>query len=426
MGEEPSPACDKDRAWSATTKRSVIWVLLLVLAVLVYQFRGVIPQLVVAGVLAFILDPLVRFLQRRLHMGRTPATALVFIVLVLLGLGSLAAPVTAVPMVQRAVRSIQVDFNQIVTEIGRFLGRPLEIGDYTLDLSEVYAQLSAMLSRFATSVAEGTLDVVLGLASGAVQLIFVLIAAFYLVKDAARLVSALDEFAPPGYEEDFVRLRKRITDAWSAFLRSQLLLVIAVAAITTIATAALGLPYPIVLGLLAGLLEVVPGIGPILAAVPSVLLALIVGSSYLPLSHFWTAVLVAGVYILIQQVENNLLVPRIMARGLDLHPLPVLVAIVIGGNVAGILGILLAPPALATLRVIGRYIFYRLYDRDPWAVPPAATTEIDRDTGWRVIERAGAWLRNGSQRGGEGQTEAEQQPSEAETLSSSGAQDTED
>ena len=394
MADIRDPVSHPARPWGSTTKRGVVWFLLVVFALLVYQFRAVIPQLVIAGALAFILEPAVRFLQRRLRMARTGATAVVFVVVVLAGLGVLAAPVTAVPAVQRAVRSVQLDFNRIVAEIGSFLGRPLQIGDYTIDLSAFYGQLSSMLSRFATSVAEGTLDIVLGIASGAVQLVFILIAAFYLLKDTHRLVESVDRLAPPGYRDDFIRLRRQITDAWSAFLRGQLLLGVVIAVITTIICTAVGLPYPVVLGLLAGLLEVVPHIGPILAAVPSVLLALFVGSSYLPLSPFWTAVLVAGLYILMQQVENNFLVPRIMARSLDLHPLTVLIALLIGGNVAGVVGIVLAPPVLATLRVIGRYVFYRLYDRDPFA-EPSLTVATDGAARARrgLMAWVGAWLR---------------------------------
>ena len=350
-----------------------MWALLVVFLLLLYVFRGVLPQMILAVALAFIVEPAVRFLQRLLRLARAPATLVVFVVLVLAGAALLAAPVTAVPAVQRAVRSFEFDFNRVISELGKFLGRPLEIGEYTLDLSAFYAQLSTMLSRFATTVAEGTLDVVFGIASGALQVLFILIAAFYLVKDSRRLVDGLDSLAPPGYHDDFVQLRRQITDAWSAFMRGQLLLAVVVAVITTIVCAAVGLPYAVLLGLLAGILEVIPHIGPFLAAIPAVLLALFVGSSWLPLRPFWLALVVAGLYILIQQIENNLLVPRILGRSLDLHPLMVLVAAVIGGNVAGVLGILLAPPVLATLRVIGQYVFHRLYDRDPF--PETAGSE---------------------------------------------------
>jgi hypothetical protein len=110
----------------------------------------------------------------------------------------------------------------------------------------------------------------------------------------------------------------------------------------------------------------VPNIGPYIAAIPAVLLALIRGSAFIPLRNFWFAVLVAGVYFVLQLVENNLLVPRILGRSLKVHPLAVMIGILAGGQLAGILGILLAAPTLATFKVLGSYVLNRLYDRDPF------------------------------------------------------------
>ena len=355
--------------WSTSTKRTIVVVILVLIALILYRFRVVIPPLVIAFLLAFILDPIADFLGDRLHFSRGLATVLVFLILILAMLGAMVAPVTAVPSIQRAVRSVQIDIIRIIADIGAFFEQPVEIGGHSLDLSKVYEELSAMLSRFVSSVAQGTLDIAFSIASGAFWLIFILMAAFYLVKDADRIVEQLDSLAPPGYRDDFARLRQQITEVWSAFLRGQLLLGLALATITTIACLAVGLPYAGALGLLAGVMEFVPSLGPIIAMIPAVLLALFQGSAFLPLSNFWFAVLVAGLYIVIQQIEGNLLLPRILGRSLNLHPLLVLIAIIVGGSLAGILGMLLAAPVLATLRVVGHYIFCRLYDRDPFAEP---------------------------------------------------------
>lgn len=355
--------------WGAATKRIVIVSILILLALILYRFRIVIPPLMIALLLAFILDPIADFLTDRARLSRGVATALVFIVLIVAGLGVMAAPVTAVPSIQRAVLSAQIDFTRIITDTGAFFERPLEIRGYSLDLSSVYEELSAMLSRFVGSVAQGTLDLAFSIASGAFWLVFILMAAFYLVKDADRIIEQLDILAPPGYRDDFVRLRRQITVAWNAFLRGQLLLGSALAGITTIACLVIGLPYAWLMGLLAGVMEFVPNIGPIIAMVPAVLVALFQGSSFLPMSNFWFAVLVAGLYIVIQQIEGNLLLPRILGRSLNLHPLLVLIGIIVGGSMAGILGMLLAAPVLATLRIVGRYVFCRLYDHDPFVEP---------------------------------------------------------
>ncbi|MDY6877902.1 MAG: AI-2E family transporter [Chloroflexota bacterium] len=355
--------------WSTATKRIVVVIIFVLLALVLYRFRIVIPPLVIALLLAFILDPLVDFITARLHISRGVTTALVFFVLIVIGLGVMAAPVTAVPSVQRAVRSVQIDVIRIIADIGAFFERPLQIGEYSLDLSSVYEELSALLSRFVGSVAQGTLDVAFSIASGAFWLIFILMAAFYMVKDADRITEQLDNLAPPDYRNDFVRLRLQITEGWNAFLRGQLLLGLVLAIITTVVCLAVGLPYAAVLGLLAGVTEFVPNIGPFIAAIPAVLLALFQGSSFLPMGNFWFAVLVTVLYIVIQQVEGNLLLPRILGRSLNLHPLLVLIGIIVGGSLGGILGMLLAAPVLATLRILARYVFYRLYDRDPFAEP---------------------------------------------------------
>ena len=357
------------RRWSTSTKRTVTLVVLLLLALVIYRFRDVLPPLMIAFLMAFILDPIVDFLSDRLRLSRGLATTLVFLVLVLVMVGVVAAPVSVVPSIPRVVRATQSDVIRIITDIGAFFERPVEIWGYSLDLSELYRDLSTMLRSFVTSVAQGTLDVVVDIASGAFWLIVILIAAYYLTKDGDRIVEQLEDMAPPGYRDDFVRLRQRITDVWNAFLRGQLLLGVALATITTVVCTAVGLPYAVGMGLIAGVMEFVPNLGPIIALVPAVLVALFQGSSFLPLSNFWFAVLVTGLYLVIQQIEGNLLVPRILGRSLNLHPLVVLIGIIVGGNLAGILGMLLAAPVLATLRVVSRYVFYRLYDRDPFAEP---------------------------------------------------------
>jgi predicted PurR-regulated permease PerM len=225
-------------------------------------------------------------------------------------------------------------------------------------------------------IAQGTLDLVFGIASGAFWVIFVIIVAFYFVRDAYRIAAQIESLAPPGYRDDVIRLRQEIAQMWNAFLRGQLVLGSAMALATAVVDTAIGLPYAWALGLFAGVMELVPNIGPYIAAIPAVLVALIQGSSFIPLGNFWFAVLVAGLYFLLQLIENNLFVPRILGRTLNVHPLVVMIGIIAGGQLAGILGVLLAAPTLATFRVLARYILRRLYDRDPFAEP--ATREEER------------------------------------------------
>jgi predicted PurR-regulated permease PerM len=369
-GWEIHPMTEPVRRWGISTKRTVALVIVALMALVIYRFRDVIPPLAIAFLLAFILSPIVGFLADRLHLSRGLATALVFLILIVGMLGVVVvAPVSAVQNIVRAVRETQFDTIRIITDLGAFFEQPVEIGGYVLDLSGVYQELSAMLTSFVASVAEGTLDVVFDLASGAFWLIVILMTTFYLVKDVDRFTAQLDNLAPPGYRDDVVRLRQQITDVWNAFLRGQLVMGLVMMVITTVVCTAVGLPYAAVMGLIAGVMEFIPNLGPILAMIPAVLVALFQGSSFLPLSNFWFAVLVCGLYLVIQQVEGNLILPRVIGSSLKLHPLVVLIGVIIGGNMTGILGMLLAAPVLATLRVVGNYVFCRLYDRDPFAEP---------------------------------------------------------
>jgi predicted PurR-regulated permease PerM/RimJ/RimL family protein N-acetyltransferase len=355
------------RRWTSFTKRAVALMLFVLLALVLYRFRNVIPPLMIAFLLAFVLNPIVGFLVDRLHISRGASTGIVFLVLIVIMLASVAAPVTAVPSIQRLVRSMQVDVMRIIADIGSFFERPLEIGGYSLDLSGLYQELSNMLTAFVRSVAQGTVDIVVNIASGALWLIVILTTTFYLVKDADRFIEQFDNLAPPGYREDLVCIRQQVADVWNAFLRGQLVMGLLMVIITTLVCTAIGLPYAIVMGLIAGVTEFIPNVGPIIAFVPAVLVALFKGSSFLAMSNFWFAALVTVLYLVIQQVEGNVLLPRILGSSLNLHPLIVLIGIIIGGSMAGILGMLLAAPVLATLRVISNYIFCRLYDRDPFA-----------------------------------------------------------
>lgn len=365
--------------WSSFTKRAVVLSILVLLALTLYRFRNILPPLMIAFLLAFILNPAVGFLTSRTRMSRGLATGIVFLVLITLTLGAaITAPVTAVPSIQDAVRAsvefVKVDLTRLISDIGTFLEQPIEIGGYSLDLindvlADVYQELSALLKSFVTSVAEGTIDIARNVASGAFWLIVILMATFYLVKDADQFIGQLEHLAPPGYHDDVVHLRRQITDVWNAFLRGQLVIGLVMFALTTVICLSIGLPYAVVMGVIAGVLEFIPNIGPIVALVPAVAVALFEGSSFLALSNFWFAVLVLGLYIILQQVEGNVIVPRVMGSTLHLHPLVILIGIIIGGSMTGILGMLLAAPVLATLRVIGNYIFCRLYDRDPFAEP---------------------------------------------------------
>jgi HAD superfamily hydrolase (TIGR01549 family) len=352
-------------AWSPTTKRLIIVGLVIVLLLVLYVFRALLPPIAIALVLAYILKPLADLVERRTKMPRTLSVIIVFIVLLLI---VSLIPATVLPYAVDRFTRLNLDFQKLTDDLLTFLSQPISVLGYSISLQDMVGDLQGALQDLLRPFATQTVTVLFGVASSLLWLLSILVISFYLVKDAGRLRSFLDRLAPPGHIEELRRLREEINHVWKAFFRGQLLLGIIIGVVVWLAMIAVGLPNAGLMGLLAGLLEVIPTFGPVLATIPALLVAFFLGSTYLPLSNFWFAVLVLGVYTLIQQLENAYLVPRIMGRRLQLHPVVVFIGVLAGGLLFGALGVLLAAPIIGTLRVALSYTYAKLLDEDPY--PP--------------------------------------------------------
>jgi predicted PurR-regulated permease PerM len=210
------------------------------------------------------------------------------------------------------------------------------------------------------------------------------------MRDWHRVTAYFRSVVPPGYGRDYAGLTAELKRIWQAFFRGQVVLSLVIATTVAIAMAVVGLPNALLLGLLAGLLEVVPNVGPVVAAIPAVALALLQGSSWIPLPPLWFALLVVGIYVVIQQVENNYLVPRIIGGSVRLHPLVVLVGAIAGARMAGILGIFLAAPVLASARVVLAYIVSGFEE-----TPPDSERKAPNGSGlWQQVRCRLAGLRD--------------------------------
>jgi predicted PurR-regulated permease PerM len=197
----------------------------------------------------------------------------------------------------------------------------------------------------------------------------VVIVSFYIVKDHESLWNTIIRMTPSAYQSDIGRLGREISGVWNAFLRGQLILGFVIFLVTLFTALIIGLPNALTLALLAGVLEFIPNIGPVLAAFPALLVALFQSdASWLGsiVGPFWYAVIVIALYALIQRVENAVLVPRIIGKSLNLHPLVVFVGALIGASVAGVFGILLAAPLLASAKLVLLYLYKKLLDLPPF------------------------------------------------------------
>ncbi len=359
--------------WSQTTKRLVVVGLVLILLLVLYVFRTLLPTLALALVLAYLLKPLADLVERRTPLSRTPATILVYLVLLLL---IAIIPVTVVPQVYDRITRLNLDVQQLADDLIRFLSQRVVILGYTFGLPDLVGDVRQAFQDLFRPFATQTVGFLVNVATSLLSILSIFVISFYLVRDADRLRNALDRMAPPGYTEELRYLREEINHVWKAFFRGQIVLGVIVGVVVWLSMSLVGLPNAGLMGLLAGLLEVIPTFGPIIATIPALLIALFQGSTYLPISNFWFTLLVLGIYVVIQQTENAYLVPRILGRRLQLHPVIVFIGLLAGGILLGALGVLLAAPIIATIRVLLRYVYAKLLDQDPFPQPFVAEGEI--------------------------------------------------
>lgn len=165
---------------------------------------------------------------------------------------------------------------------------------------------------------------------------------------------------------DFARLVRRIVDLWVIYLKGQLLMAVIIGAIIWVVGSAIGLPGAFWLGLLAGILTTVPTLGPLLAAIPAAVVGLLEGSTVIHVQNWVFALIVAGVFVLVQQLGSLLIEPYIVGKQLDLPAVIVFIAVVVGAVVGGVPGAYLAVPLLVTLREIVRYFYAKAKGEPPF------------------------------------------------------------
>ena len=349
--------------WTVQTRLVVSIVLLAFFVYLLSRFRPVIPPLILAVILAYILSPTVNFLQERFHIRRGVVILLSYVVL--LGI-LITLPVVVIPTLASQVTDLNVDVQRFSAWAQSLFAQRLVFAGRVVDLSTIFDQVIGSLQGLLEPVIGQTLSLLVDVISSIVWVIFILIVAFYLIRDNNVLHQWFETLPPPAYRQDFILLRDEINRIWGAFFRGQLALATIVAIIFIIVGFILGLPFALAMGILAGLLEFLPSIGHGIWLTIASLLAFALGSSWLPIPNWVLMLIVIGLHLIFEQFDLNYLIPRVIGRSVHLSPLVVILGIVAGAAMAGIMGIPLAAPTIASARVLGRYLYANLFDLDPF------------------------------------------------------------
>lgn len=344
---------------SRRTRTALILAVLFVLAYVVYLVPSVLTTAVGGIALALVLSFPTRFFSRFLPRG----LAILLSFLLVVGLFVLAA-LYLVPLVAeqfaglvRAVPGIASTAERYVSDVLNSLqNRGVLPSDPQELISRVRDDFVNAVRSVAGNVLGGALGFVFGTFSFVLTLFGVIFIGAYLLADVRRVKAAWLRAWPHGYRSDAKTLWEAFGYSLSRYLGGLALVLAIQGAVSAVGLFLLGVPYPLVLGAFVSVTAVIPYLGAWLSAIPAVLVALTVSPT--------TALLTTLLFLGIQQLEGNFLTPKIQGDTLHVHPILVFLAVIVGGGLGGILGVIVAVPALAVLRVVFDFFRVRLRTND--------------------------------------------------------------
>jgi predicted PurR-regulated permease PerM len=366
--------------WSSRTKLTVTLLLLLLGVFLLYRFRAVIQPLILAIILAYILTPVANWFQRRLGVRRSFATIFAYLVLIVV---LISIPMVIIPPLTDQSAILNLDMQRILLQLEELLDSQYVIAGYVIDVDAGFQQVIGSLERIIEPVFGQTLGVAIEVITSLVWIVFIFVVSFYLVKDGNLLSSWFEDITPPDYKNDYIILRKEINQIWNSFFRGQIVLALVVASIFTVVGLIIGMPFALAMGVLAGLLELLLSLGHGIWLIIASILAFFIGSTWMPVPNWIFTLIVIGLHLFFQQFDLNYLIPRIIGRRVNLPPVVVILGIVTGALLAGVLGIFLAAPTIASARVLGRYVYANLFDQDPFPETVAPALPPPQARWWR-------------------------------------------
>lgn len=358
--------------WGTNTKLVVALTIVVIVGALLVKFQFVITPLLIALVLSYLFHPLADFFQSRLHFSWNASVATIYLIVIILLLGLLTlGGVGLVQQVQSLVTIVQDAITTLPQLIASISGKVYQFGPFkfdfsALDLSAVSSQVLGMVQPLLSRTGALVSTVAGGAANFLGWTLFVILVSYFVLAESGGLRDRIITVDIPNYTLDFERLSRELGRTWNAFLRGQIIIFFLAVIVYSIVLTVLGVHYAISLAFLAGLARFVPYVGPAVNWIILVLVTYFQVYKLFDLSPFYYSLLVLIIALIIDQIFDNIVSPRILSDALKVHPAAVLVAAIIAANIFGILGVVVAAPILATAALLWKYTMRKMLDLNPW------------------------------------------------------------
>ena len=341
-----------------------------------YVVRVIWPPLILAGAIVFLLNPIVTRLQQR-HIPRALATALTYLGVLLV---ATVAILLVVPLATRQYDDLadqwpelRQDLEDSINDVAERSERsnwPLKVPTYQ-ELEDQFrgddqadTDRDGVLSpderrdRFADQL-DTARELLLQVFHVGLIVVLAPIIAFYLLVDLPRVRLVFRGLVPVAARGDAIVVARRLSQAIGGYFRGQIGVALVVGVMSSVGMFAIDLPFWLIVGMVAGLFNMIPLIGPWVGAVPGIVIALTTGGG------IDKAIAVAVVMAVVQQIDNHFISPLVMQRAVKLHPAVVMLALLAGGTLMGFFGLLLAVPTTAVLKIIAGHIWHRFVLEEP-------------------------------------------------------------
>lgn len=358
--------------WDWPTKLVVGLTLVAISIWLLVQFQNFLGLLFSALILSYFLHPVASFLHNKIKLPWRLAVTIIYLLLVLILLGLLTwGGITLVEQIQNLIRFIENNINRLPALVEEITTQTFQIGPFTISplrfdweqiTNQVVSAIQPILGRLGSIVG----SVAAGAANIFTWIALILLISYFLVVESEGIPGQLLKIRIQGYEADIDRMGKELSRVWKGFIRGEILVVVLSLFIYSVSLGILGLQFFFGLAAIAAFGQLIPYVGAWATWISFGLVALLQANAPFNLPSGIYMLIVLGVGVVINTIIDNILRTKVMAENLRVHPALVLLGALIGVQIFGFIGIIVAAPIMASLKLFLHYIIRKMSDQDPW------------------------------------------------------------
>lgn len=317
-----------------------------------YLESAILTPFILGAIAAYIFNPVVNFFSHKIKLPRTFSVVIIYGFIIFL-LGFLSVLLTRRVFIESI--EFKSSFDQLLATANS------EIINLPLWMQPTLQETLSSIEKSKLFSPQSLFVIFPQAVSRVVSFIIFLFSGFYFLREGRSMLDKLFNFAPENYRIELDILANKINVVLGAYLRGQIFMVFLVSAVLYIALSILGVNFALLLAIFSGFAEIVPIIGPIVAASVAAIVVLMGGTANFPMPPFQGAIGVIVIYTVVRQIQDYFIIPPVMGRITKLHPLIILFAVLAGEHLAGILGLILAVPIAASLRILLEYSLDKIY-----------------------------------------------------------------